>query len=74
MNSVFEAMNGNLMNQVNLLKQSPLQFLLQHSLNIPPEIMNDPESAIHHMLNSGQISERQLEDAKNYARSLGINI
>lgn len=74
MNNVFKAMNPNLIDQVSLLRQNPMAFLLQHRLNIPPEYANDPESAIHHMLNSGQISERQLEDAKNYARSLGINI
>lgn len=71
MNSVI---SSSLYDQMNILRRNPMQFLLQHRMNIPPEYMNDPEGAIRYMVNSGQISEQRVEDAKNYARKLGINI
>lgn len=74
MNSVFNALNGNLMSMVGQLRNNPVQFLLQHHLNIPQEFANDPEGAIRHMVNSGQISRQQVDDAREYARRLGINI
>lgn len=71
MNSI---LSGNIFNQMNALRQNPIQFLLQHRMNVPPEYMNDPEGAIRYMVNSGQISQQSVEAAKNYAKNLGINI
>ena len=71
MNSI---LSGSIYDQMNILRRNPIQFLLQHRMSIPPEYMNDPEGAIRYMVNSGQVSQAQVESAKEYAKRLGVNI
>ena len=74
MNSVFNLLNGNLMNQVQQLRQNPMQFFMRHKMNIPQEYANDPEGAVQHMVDSGQVTPEQVEYAKRYAQRMGLKL
>lgn len=47
------------------LRQNPMQVLAQR-FNIPQNVnINDPNAIIQHLLNSGQISQQQVNNAMN---------
>lgn len=50
---------NNLLNQLNSLKANPMQYLMQSKFNIPSNLSN-PNDIIQHLLNTGQISQNQL--------------
>lgn len=50
---------NNLLNQLNSLKANPMQYLMQSKFNIPSNL-NNPNDIIQHLLNTGQISQSQL--------------
>lgn len=52
-------MNNNIFNLLPQLKQNPMQFLAQYGLNIPQNI-NNPQDIIQHLLNTGQVSQNQV--------------
>lgn len=56
-------MNNNIFGLLNALTQNPLQFLAQRGLNIPTNL-NDPQAIIQHLLNTGQISQDQVNNAQ----------
>lgn len=47
-----------LMQMYQQLRQNPIQMLSQ-KFNIPPN-MSDPQQIIQHLLNSGQVSQAQI--------------
>lgn len=61
-------MNPLLKNQVNpmqmmeQMKNNPVQFLMNRGLNIP-QGMNNPQEMVQHLLNTGQVSQQQYENA-----------
>ena len=63
-------MNNNFMNQLNQLRQTPVQFLMQRKYNIPQNIANDPHQIVQHLLNTGQISQQQYNQAAQMARQM----
>lgn len=56
-------MNTNILNLFNNLMQNPVQALLSANLNIPPNIANNPQAIVQHLLSSGQISQNQVNEA-----------
>lgn len=69
-----EQMNKGLMNQFNAFKQNPLQFLTQRKVNIPQQFVNDPHGAVQYMLNSGQMTQQQLNTLMQTAQRMGIKL
>ena len=63
---------NNPMQMLNQLKQNPMQFLGQ--LNVPQNIMNDPNAIIQHLMNNGKISQEQYNQAVNMAKQMGMKI
>lgn len=53
----------NLMQMFQSFRANPAQFLLQRKLNVPQNLMNDPNAIINHLLRTGQVSQ----DAVNRA-------
>ena len=50
-------MTNNMLSMLQQLKSNPLQFLLQRRMNIPQNMpMNDPNSIMNYLLQSGQVS------------------
>jgi exonuclease V gamma subunit len=54
------------MNPMQMLQQfraNPMQFFMQRRLNVPANMMNDPNAILNHLLQSGQISQQQINAA-----------
>lgn len=50
---------NNFMAALSQIKQNPMAFLSRRRFNIPQN-MNKPEDIIQHLLDSGQVSQNQL--------------
>lgn len=61
-------------NQFNLFMKNPIDFLMKRKINIPQQFQNDPKGAIQDMLNKGQISQEQLNQAMQIAEQAGIKL
>lgn len=46
-------------NLYNQMRQNPMQLLSQR-FNIPQNVGNDPNAIIQHLLNSGQVTQNQV--------------
>ena len=56
---------NNIFTMYQQLRQNPMQVLAQR-FNIPQNVnINDPNAIIQHLLNSGQISQQQVNNAMN---------
>ena len=69
-----EQMSKGFMNQFNQFKQNPMQFLVNHRVNIPQQFANDPHGAVQHMLNNGQMTQQQLNSLTQMAQKMGIKL
>lgn len=49
------------------LRSNPLGFLRQRGFNVPDNI-TDPNAIIQHLMNSGQVSQNQYEQARQMAQ------
>lgn len=57
----------------NQFRQDPFTFVLQNrGINIPLEYRNNPEGAVKFLVNSGQLSQDQLNFLTTYAKNMGI--
>lgn len=75
MNPLFNALGGmtgnvGMMNLINQFKSNPMAMLRQR-FNIPDNI-NDPNAVIQHLMNTGQLSQAQYEQARQMAQQFGI--
>ena len=62
----------NLQAMLQQFQSNPVQFLMQRNLNIPQEMLNNPQAAIQHLMNSGQMSQAQFNQFRQLARSMGL--
>lgn len=59
-------MMNNLLQQ---LKTNPMQFLMQRRMNLPQGIsMNDPNAILNHLVQTGQVSQQQINAAYQMAQ------
>ena len=74
MNPLMGGMGGmNFMQMLGQLMSNPMELLKRTKFNIPANMnMNNPQDIIQHLLNSGQLTQDQLNQAQQQARSLGI--
>ena len=57
-------MMNNLMQMVQQFKANPVQMLLQRRMNLPQGIpTNDPNAMLNYLLQSGQVSQQQINNA-----------
>lgn len=63
------------MNQMNIMgmlqqfRQNPMQMLLQRRMNVPQGMMNDPNAILNHLLQTGQVSQQQVNSAYRAAQN-----
>lgn len=62
-NPLYQSMNNQQPNILQVLKQNPIQFLAQRNLSIPQNIANDPNAIIQHLMGTGQVSQAQYNKA-----------
>ena len=59
-------MMNNLLQQ---LKANPMQFLMQRRMNLPQGIsMTDPNAILNHLVQTGQVSQQQINAAYQMAQ------
>ena len=52
-----------MMQMLPQLKQNTMQFLMQRRFNVPANMANDPNAIVNHLLQTGQISQQQVNAA-----------
>lgn len=57
-----------ILQMISNLQQNPMQILRQAGLNIPNGV-NSPQDIIQHLLNSGQITQDQVNQAQQMQKS-----
>ena len=59
----------NMMGMLQQLKANPMQFLMQRRFNLPQGIApNDPQAILNHLVNTGQVSQQQINNAYQMAQ------
>ena len=61
-------MMNNMMQQFQMFRQNPVQWLMSRGMNVPQNIAHDPNAIIQHMMNNGQITQQQYNQASQMAR------
>ena len=61
-----------LLNQFQQFKSNPMSFLVQRNVNIPRNLMNNPEEAVNYLLKNGQMSQEQYNQLSQMASTLGL--
>lgn len=59
--------NNNLMASLQALQNNPMQFLMQRRFNVPQNMTSDPNAIVQHLLNTGQITQQQYNQAAQMA-------
>lgn len=62
----------NIQQMLGQIKANPMQFLLQRKMNVPQNMMNDPQAIINHLVQTGQISQDQINSAYQMAQRMGF--
>lgn len=63
-------MNPSVISALQQMKQNPMQFLLARRFNIPNTVnMNDSNEIIQYLINSGQVSQDQVNQANMNAKN-----
>ena len=59
----------NILGMLQQFKTNPMQMLLQQRMNVPQGVpMNDPQAIMNYLLQSGQISQQQINNAYQMAQ------
>ena len=54
----------NFMLMFGQFRQNPTQFLIQQKFNIPQNIGSNPQAIVQHLLDTNQISQQQVNQAR----------
>lgn len=63
---------NNMMQQFQMFRQNPMQWLISRGMNVPQNIMNDPNAIIQHLMNTGQITQQQYNQANQMAKQFNM--
>lgn len=62
-------MNNQMLGMLQQLKANPIQFLMQRRMNLPQNLpMNDPQAILNHLVQTGQVSQEQINRAYQMAQ------
>ena len=73
-NPFFNALGGGGINPMQMLSQlrsNPLGLLKQAGFNVPTNL-NNPQEIIQYLMNSGQVSQQQLNNAQMMAQTFNF--
>ena len=64
-NPIYRSMNQqpDFMSAINNLKNNAMQIFSKSRFNVPQDVMNDPNAIIQHLMNTGQVSQQQYNNA-----------
>lgn len=69
-----ETQQNSLMSRLKQFINNPAQTIMQSKMSIPQQYQNDPHSAVEYLIQSGQISQDDLNKAIQTAQNLGIKL
>lgn len=74
MRDPFGSMQG-FLGQFRGFMQNPMQFMMQKKLNLPQNMnpMQNPQAAIQHLMNNGQLTQEQYNQVQQVARQIQNN-
>ena len=58
----------NMMQMLQQFRQNPMQMLMQRKMNVPQTLASDPNAILNHLLQTGQISQSQVNQAYQMAQ------
>ena len=61
-------MNNQMLAMLQQLKANPAQFLMQRKFNLPQGIQADPQTILNHLLQTGQVTQQQVNAAYQAAQ------
>ena len=61
-------MNNQMLSMLQQLKANPVQFLMQRRFNLPQGIPADPQAILNHLVQTGQVSQQQINAAYQAAQ------
>lgn len=62
-------MMNNPFQMLQALRQNPMQFLMQRRMNLPQNMnMQDPQAILNHLMQTGQVSQDQVNRAYQMAQ------
>lgn len=62
-------MNNQFFGMLSQLKQNPVQFLMQRRMNLSQGVpTNDPQAILNHLVQTGQVSQEQINRAYQMAQ------
>ena len=74
-NPLYNQLNSNSQaTQFNSFMQNPMKFLANRNMNIPEQYANNPQAAVQYLLNSGRITQQQLNSVIQKAQQLGFKL
>ena len=62
----------NIQQMLGQIKSNPMQFLLQRKVNVPQNMMNNPQAIINHLVQTGQVNHNQINIAYQMAQQMGF--
>jgi RIO-like serine/threonine protein kinase len=58
--------------QFQMFRQNPMQWLMSRGMKVPQNIVNDPNAIIQHLIDTGQISQQQYNQASQMAKQFNM--
>lgn len=67
------AMGGNPLAMLQQFKANPMAMLQRAGFSVPQNL-SSPNDIVQHLMNSGQLSQQQYDQARQMARQYGANV
>ena len=67
-------MNNNMQNMLQQLQANPKEFLQKAGVNVPEEMLGNPQAMVMHLVQTGQVKNPAMQRAMQMARQMGLKI
>lgn len=61
----------NMQEALQRIQRNPAEFLKNAGVNVPAEIMNDPQAIVMHLINTNQVGGQMLQRVMPMIRQMG---
>lgn len=61
----------NMQEALRMLQSDPRSFLKQAGMNVPEELMNNPQAIVKHLINTNQVGGQMLQRIMPMIQSMG---
>ena len=68
------SMNGNMQDALRQLQSNPKEFLQKAGMNVPDEMLNNPQAIVMHLIKTGQVNSPVLQHIMPMIRQMGGNM